>query len=794
MKKINLTVSEFALPAPRVGSIEPYSGFRSSSSEGIEIHQRIQSDRKKQYSSYRSEVLISQTFESSGFEFKMGGRIDGLFDEEVAKIEEIKSSFSAYELLKAIRDVDENHPYCWQVKTYGYFYWLQTKKLPILSLHLVSTRNRKSVDLNIDLDIYAYENWLQIRLSELVNEAKIAEKNAKRRKKVAKIDFFPFEEPRLGQMELIQTVEEGIKNKKPMMIQAPTGLGKTVGVLYPLLRESLERGQRLIYVTPKNSQHSVAEDAIDSFQEKGANIRAMTLTAKSKICMKSEVLCNPEFCEYAKNHYTKVAENNLLEQISKKRSLTSKTFKKFAEKFQVCPFELQLDSTRNVDAVICDYNYVFAPRSALSGLMEGGLDQEGRPNLIIDEAHNLPSRAMDYYSPELSSLMLQKMLEEVGDISENFRYPTIELLKDCLSLISTYGLKNISKPSKMIPATEEFLKQEEEIQLLLSSYLNSDAQIKPKDVLLNLSYYWSQFTSALEFLTDDHPEFFATYHPNPPVIKITCSDASQMLEEIYDFYENVVAFSATLKPFEFYGRLTGLAKKESMTAEFSSPFPKAYRKLLIIPQISSKFSDRESNYLRIAKVIYRISEVKRGNYFAFFPSFDFLDRVHEVFSTPSGFNVLKQTRGMKLNEIEFFLESLKNFHSSHIIFAVQGGVFSEGVDYPGKMIIGSFVVGAPLPALSLEREKMREYYQKHFSAGFEYAYAYPAMAKAVQSAGRVIRSETDTGIVILMDHRFIEPSFSQSMPKDWFQVDPNELISNQILADISKFWTSVEPA
>lgn len=309
---------------------------------------------------------------------------------------------------------------------------------------------------------------------------------------------------------------------------------------------------------------------------------------------------------------------------------------------------------------------------------------------------------------------------------------------------------------------------------------------------MRLCFYWSEFTSALEFVaTPKRSEFFTTFQPNASgggTVKITCCDASEMLEACYDDYDQVVGFSATLKPFDYYAKLSGLDLEKLKIAEFQSPFPKEKRKLLIIPEISTKYSDRERNLGKISEVIRRISAVRRGNYFAFFPSFDFMGRVADGFQPPEGFAVLKQERDMKTSDVNAVIEHLRNQHIPTIVFAVQGGVFSEGVDYPGETVIGAFVVGPPLPNFDLEREQMREYYQENYGAGFDYAYTFPAMSKAVQAAGRVIRSETDRGIIVLMDNRFITPNYSRSMPTDWFSEKANELVSSQILRDVTEFW------
>jgi DNA excision repair protein ERCC-2 len=798
MKKVSIAVSDFALPAPRKGSIDIYSGFSRGAETGLEIHQQVQEQRLKDHSNYEAEVMTGHFFEAGGFKFDVQGRMDGVLspteDQPRAKIEEIKSTFNIFELGRKIKATPTEHPYCLQLKTYGYFHWLKTKEIPDLVLHLVSSRDGDTYDIDVKLNIDEYEAWLEIRLVELVEEAKIAEKRAKRRRKAAESFAFPFEKPRSGQVELIATIVSGMEENRPMLIQAPTGLGKTVGVLYPTLREAMARGQRVIYVTPKNSQHSVAEDAVERLQDKGANIKSMTITAKSKMCFKNEPICNPDFCEYAKDHYTKVAANKLVEQLAKKRSLKAKAIKKMAEEHQVCPFELQIDAAQEADAIICDYNYVFAPRSVLSRFSGLSIDQQGQPNLVIDEAHNLPSRAMDYYSPSLSSYTLEQMREEIKRLPVKFRSDAIDLLDQCIAVVRKCGPAKCEKPMKIRPPVEEFLKQDSELRSFLSSYLKADVDIQPRDVVLRLSFYWSEFTDALEFVMSGREEFFTTFDPNPASVTISCCDASKMLKSSYENYDQVVAFSATLKPFEYYSQLAGLKSKELKVAEFTSPFPEKNRKLLIIPQISSKYSEREKNYPRIAETIQKISTLKNGNYVAFFPSFDFLERVLTVFSPPAGFEVLKQERRMHADDIAYVLNELSESSAPQILFAVQGGVFSEGVDYPGDMLIGAFVIGPPLPNFDLKREEMRNYYQANYEAGFDYAYTYPAMAKAVQAAGRVIRSETDKGLIVLMDNRFIQTSYAKSMPQDWFDESPRELVSESILQDVRSFWESVEPS
>jgi DNA excision repair protein ERCC-2 len=789
MKNIKMSVQEFAMPSPRRGSIEPSSGFGNNNEKGIELHQQVQQLRKQEHPEYQSEVHVKWTFERGDFAFEVSGRMDGLLPGSIPLIEEIKSSFNIYELATQIKQKRFDHPYFIQALTYGHIFNLTTLIKPKVALFLISSRREESYSWEIFWEKREYELWLDRRLDELVSEARKAEKRFSRRKRISDSMTFPFLKPREGQRELISLVEKGISEKKRMLFQAPTGMGKTIGVLYPSLKEALSRGQRVIYLTPKNSQQAIAEEAIEKVQESGCETRSLTLTAKSKMCLKAEPLCNPEYCEYARDFYDKLKLFELKDKMTKKKKLTNRVLRNLGQKYQVCPFELQLEAITEADTLICDYNYVFGHQSALGKLTERSFNQVGLPNLLVDEAHNLPSRTMSNFSPEISTFYLESLRRDIEKLPNRFKKDGSALLDMCLGLI-TSNVPSAFESKIFRPETEIFVSINEELKSFLSLYLDSDIEIKSQDVVLRLVFYWGGFTEILSNLKSEQTQFFVTGVNNgrSKNIKITCCDASDLIREKYDLFQNVILFSATLKPFSYYAKLSGLELSELLIEEFKSPFPKDNRKVLIIPQISTKYSSREKNYPKIAQAIERIVSVKSGNYLAFFPSFEFLERVLNRFQIPSGYRVLKQKRQMNNDEVEEVINSLKLKKDPLILFAVQGGVFSEGIDYAGETVIGAFIVGPPLPGFDYERERMKDYYDFAYESGVDYAYTYPAMAKAVQAAGRVIRSESDKGLIVLMDQRFLEKSFYQSLPQDWYQENPKELVSQSILSDIRKFW------
>jgi DNA excision repair protein ERCC-2 len=792
MKTIQLPVRDFALPVPRRGSIDLHSGYNLLN-QGQEIHEKVQKQRQQEDPYYRSEVKVSRTFTRDAYRFAVSGRIDGIFDRCPPLIEEIKSTVNIHQL-KARLELMGDHPYILQAQTYAYFYYLQHGVLPQVRLSLVSSSNLSlSENLAIPLDLEQYEKWLHLRLSELVADVQAIEADVMRRIEIASAMEFPFSQPRSGQIELMQAVETAVAAGRPLMVQAATGLGKTMAIMFPALKDALSRGQKLVYVTPKNSQHPVAEDALARLQSAGHELRFLTLTAKGKICCLSEPVCTPEHCQYARDYYQKVYENKLVETMAATPRLNFEVFRELADRYKVCPFELSVDAVARADVVVGDYNYVFSPRSLLGRLTSLNELLCEKPNLVIDEAHNLPDRACDYYSPAISTAAFEEAFDLARTLSPGLSLEAQAVISRSLEIIK--GQADMGrKEAQIVLKAEPFKDADRAWRELLSRYLQSGQQPAHKDAIIRAANSWSDFTEGLDF---DAEHFFVTSRRAHDAVelKITCCDASSFLHDTYDKFSSAVGFSATLKPFEYYTRLSGFDLEKTGFMECSSPFPPQNRKILVIPQVSTKYSDRARNYDKISDAIRRIVACRPGNYFAFFPSFEFLGEVASR-TRAAEFEILCQRADMKADQVLLWIDRLKKPDGQNrptLIFAVQGGVFSEGVDYPGEALIGALIVGPALPKFNLERELLRAYYEKHYKSGFDYAYTYPAMTRVVQAAGRVIRSENDRGLIVLMDQRFMLKSYASAMPGDWFSRSVSELVSTSILKDISEFWGS-QPA
>jgi len=273
-------------------------------------------------------------------------------------------------------------------------------------------------------------------------------------------------------------------------------------------------------------------------------------------------------------------------------------------------------------------------------------------------------------------------------------------------------------------------------------------------------------------------------------LKIFCKDPSRFLGKIFDSAHATIALSATLEPFEFYRKTLGFPDKRTTELSLPSPFPRENRKIVVIPDVETTYKQRANHYDRIAETVAGIAEASDGNYLALFPSYAFLREVSERMP-PLRKNVMVQRTDMTDYERNAILDILREKpRDGNLILAVSGGMYAEGIDYQGDMLAGVMVVGPALPQVSFEQELLKRYYDEQYGAGFEFAYLIPGMTRVVQSAGRVIRSERDVGVIALLCKRFTQESYTRYFPSDWYEESPRELISRKAASEIREFFAA----
>ncbi len=744
------------------------AGLYSSSRavEGTKGHtaaRKLLQDTLPEGDIYEAEVPISYRLEGKNIVLEIIGRIDGVLrDASGITIHEIKTTTQSLDLIE-----HDNNPLHWaQAKCYGSMfaslYGLDyiTVRLTYYQLH---EKREKSF-----IDIYSEdaleEFFMPLAMEFLSWQEMIHSWYSTRDSSILKL-VFPYSGYRLGQREMVDRVYNAVENGEVLFAQAPTGTGKTIASLYPAVR-AVGEGlvSKVFYLTAKTTTRSLAEKAVSDMRENGLCMKSLTITAKEKICFGTQHSCNPESCEYAENYFGKIKKavaDALAEDV-----LDKPTIEKYAHKHKVCPFELTLDLSLWCDVIICDYNYLFDPRVFLKRFFT----RRGSYCFLIDEAHNLVDRAREMYSSELSKrdfFELKRLAKvELPEISiaadqiyKYFLRTSKELAADDNDAKVFYKVRR-TRPDELVEYLNRFTED-------LSNILPQNPPISFMDELLDIYYESLHFIKIAEFYDEKYVSCYDKTSGDFK-IKLFCVDPSRLLREAMDKGRSSVLFSATLSPIRYFtAMLSGGSDAEVLT--IPSPFPKENLCVYVDDTISTKYKTRSFSYDRIAGAILETASARIGNYMVFFPSFEYLNEVYYRFmGINTGIRTIYQIPGMSETARQEFLHEFDSFGETSLVgFAVMGGVFGEGIDLTGDRLSGAIIVGVGLPQLCNERNIIRRHFDDQTGAGFEYAYTYPGINRVLQAAGRVIRTEEDMGVVVLLDERFSYHVYEDLLPPEW---------------------------
>jgi Rad3-related DNA helicase len=779
--KIRISVRNLVEFIFRSGDIDSQFMSNSRALEGTKAHQKVQ--KKNEYESYLPEVSLKHEVPFKGFSFSVEGRADGIItDGGLLLVDEIKSTSRPIELIE--EDGSETH---WaQAKCYAYIYCVQNSIESIgvqLTYCQLETDDIKRFRRHLSL-VELEEFFFDLLDRYLVWAALTRDWTALRNASIRGLDF-PFESYRKGQRELAVSVYRTIAEGKKIFVQAPTGTGKTISTLFPAVKAVGEgHVSKIFYLTAKTIVRGVAEEALAKMKDCGLELKAVTLTAKDKICFKEKSICSPDHCEYAKGHFDR-ANDALLEMLRMENSFTRQVIEVYARKHRVCPFELSLDLTLWADCVICDYNYVFDPRVYLRRLFS---DAPGDYAFLIDEAHNLVDRARDMFSAELSKrpiLELKKKFQgkEPGIAKALNKLNSFMVSMRKLAEEEGHHVQE-SEPKDIYPLLMKFMSESEE-------WLAKNEESELHEDLLELYFNALGFMRTAEFY-DERYITYADNSMNETRLKLFCLDPSFLLRDAQQRGKASVFFSATLTPIEYYTEILG-GGDDSYRMSLPSPFDVSNRELLIADNISTKFRNRERTYASVAESIRSFIGQKRGNYIAYFPSYRYMNEVHALFSDRNPeIRTIVQSGSMTEAERESFLGEFHRDSGEGLLgFCVLGGVFSEGVDLKHDELIGAVIVGVGLPQLCFERDVIKDYFNRKNGQGYDYSYVYPGMNKVLQAAGRVIRTETDRGAILLIDERFGSRSYQQLFPGNWFPHRRVRSVS-ELEGCLSGFWHGYE--
>ena len=783
-QEISLSVHDIVDSLLRTGDLDNRVFNAETMEVGSQVHRLIQSE---QNADYLPEYPLETYFQDGEITLHIQGRADGLIRSNPPTIDEIKSTV---EDLKKFRDQN----FQWhqgQAKLYAWMYCRENRVDRVI-VRLTYVKQRKESDRLIEdqpftfqeLDEFAHEligEWLQRYRNQREYERK--------RDASLKALSFPFQTWRKGQRFLFERVSDIAQKGEQAYVQAPTGIGKTVCAIMPTCR-AIGQGEieKIYYLTSKNSIRMQALKTAEIMERSGGILRTIALTAKDRICLNDprfKKRCNPDECPFAKDYYTKI--NSVIEEAYKQRNIFDKSdIIDLAKKHVICPFELELDMARRADLIICDYNYIFDPSVQLSDVAMG----DGLPfSLLVDEAHNLPDRARSMYSSSLKVSTLAKCYSELS--AKVFR-KTRESLSDLLFNLSTLETEKRDSIQDSIAVLTSI---PDDFLAMLKNFTtrsNEDMKKHPGEapqILIDLRNEVKKFRLLPPGGQANYIQFLRYDGQDLTSIDILCLDASEEVKQTTDRFHSALFFSATLSPLDYFiERLGGSDTPAEDRINIPSPFDSRNRLVCIDTSIDTTYRARQKTLNPLISSIRASIEPKRGNYLIFFPSFAYMNMVEERLKDYPDWNIYTQQAKMTIEERDAFISEFHpNPERTTVGLAVLGGIFGEGIEMAPHALSGVIVVSVGFPSMDFENQKMKDYFDQKGLDGTSFAWIYPGFNRVVQAAGRIIRSESDIGIITLIDRRFARRDYG-IMLKENFGDCTYVRGEDQLREKIESFW------
>jgi len=751
------------------GDLDISFTIKNRALEGTKAHQVVQG---KYDDNTESEVFVSKNFIIDNYEISVSGRIDGLIKDDIVIVDEIKSTTrNLFDI-----EIDDNRIHWAQAMFYAYIYMTDNNLNSIIcQLTYVEIENYECIYFKKEFDKTELEEFVFEILNEYIKWIKLQEKNKNNRNKTIDDLRFPFGEYRKYQREIAVVTYQAMRDEKNTFIQAATGIGKTMATIFPSIKglKSLDT-DKIFYLTAKTITRTVAENSLQILIDNGLNIRAITLTAKEKICFYEATDCNIEKCKYMKGYYSKV-KDAIKEVLNTRFLVNREAVEEIAKKYGICPFEFSLDLSMFCDIIIGDYNYAFDPRVKLKRYFE---DSNFKISLLVDESHNLVNRARSMYSAELYK---QDFLDMKKLVKNRHKLLSKKIEKVNKAFLKLKHELNGDKYKVNEEYSDDLYERINELNFYLEGFLRDYKKDENYEEILEFYFNTFAYARISELNFDGSVFYFEKLEKNNYKAKLFNIDPSFHLSNIKR--HSCTFFSATLSPIKYYREILG-GKEEESVYMFPSPFNKENQKVLFSNEISTRYKDRTKSIDLICEYIKKYISNNKGNNIVFFPSYEYMQNIKERYEELFGYDILIQSRNMSEEDREEFIYEFEKGNSL-TAFVVLGGIFSEGIDLKGDKLIGVILVGIGLPGFGLENNIIKEYYEKEISKGFEYAYSYPAIIKIMQAVGRVIRTKKDKGTILLLGDRFSSKYYRKMLPNDW----GNEIVTlNNLEKKLNEFW------
>jgi DNA excision repair protein ERCC-2 len=598
------------------------------------------------------------------------------------------------------------------------------------------------------------------------------------------MDMFPFEKIREGQREFLEDVKNAVKEGKHLVAHAPTGIGKTAAVISPSLGYALKNNKTIFFLTPKHTQHTIVIDTLRKIKKKfNVDFISVDIIGKQWTCPhKVRDLDSREFNEFCRalkkdercNYYNNVRGRKLSKKAKdvmdriKKETMHSEEISDLCSENTLCPYEVCVEVGKDASFIVCDYFHIFSPkvRKAFLSKLNKGLENS---ILIIDEAHNLPDRVRKLLSHTLTEISLNRAIKEANflgyeHLSDDFR-DVIRILRD-IGRGMKRGDEKLLKKEEFVSALTERIEMKYEDFTDTVNDLGGEV-LKIPNRHRSYSKAIARFLERWGWGDMGYARIFR--RENAYSLNYNCLDPSISSKEIFKEVHSSVFMSGTLVPLKMYADVLDLEPERTILKEYQSPFPKENRLTLLIPGVTTKYSKRSDfMYRKYVDTIARITHDIPGNVAIFFPSYMILETIKAGLERTQGKEILSEKKDMKKDDrIQLYNRLVNSGKKGALLLGVQAGSFSEGLDYANNILDGVIIVGLPLEIPNLETKSLIDYYDFKFERGWDYGYIYPAMNRALQAAGRCIRSETDKGVIVLMDERFRWRNYSKCFPVDF---------------------------
>lgn len=786
--KINVSVRDlvsFSIPA---GDSRGFS--LNSAKEGIEGHQIVHNRLKQEIEpsgTYKKEVPVSISFSHDIFLLQVSGRLDGLIEtDNKYSLCEIKTTNKSLDSLE-----ESNNPAHWaQCLCYAYIIAKEQSldSITILLLYF-HRKNKETRTFERKLTYLELEKFFHSLVYPYINGQKKQYDWQSLRNSSIQALSFPFPEFRKGQRAMSAAVYRAIRDGNRQFIKAPTGIGKTLGAMFPAIKAMGEGHiDKIFYLTARNTTQAIAGETYEMMARNGLRLKTLHITAKEKVCFSPDTSCNQDECSYLIDYPLK--SKKAISLLFKKSDYFDRdSIEKAAKENNLCPFELSLDISIQADLIICDYNYAFDPRVYLKRFFQDKSDEQ--LCLLVDEAHNLPDRAREMYSAELKRSALRELYHKIKKSLPSLATSLKKVRKALLSYTENVPAKF---PNVPLPWTTSYFEPPEELKEPIEKFLyhaefilNDETPYPFKEELISLYFDLAHFLRIYDCFGDNYATLYCR-EQSDFTIKLFCIDPAPMLNKRIENSKSSIFYSATLSPAQYYKEILSDNKSDNYLA-IPSPFPRENLYVYVDDTLSTKYRHRDSSLPLLIDRIHECISVKTGNYLVFFPSFAYMQKSAKLYAKvfPDDLLLIQEPNMDEEQRLHYLSHFNEYGENTLIAFAVMGGIFSEGIDIRGENLSGAIIVGVGLPQICVQRDIIKQYYQKKSSKGFEFAYTYPGLNKVQQAAGRVIRSENDIGFIILIDDRFTNTIYTKILPSEWFPLKTPRFYKN-LSADLKCFW------